>query len=175
MVRRFFSPSFRRIAMDSKKRILIELNTKVKVTESNKKEKSRWNKSWQSLTFEDWHSCESTFLSMLSNIRKSILLKVPRLRSFVLLVTVVLKWKVWSIGGMSLTGQNLSTKRNTCPTTTFSTANFTGNGPKLNTGLRAEKPATNWPMLRFATHLHIQLQSPPHRDHSLLPLERPAG
>jgi hypothetical protein len=39
------------------------MNTKVAVTKSNKKEKLRWNKSWQSLTFEDWHSCESTFLS----------------------------------------------------------------------------------------------------------------
>ena len=44
---------------------------------------------------------------------------------------------------MKLTGENLSTRGKTCPSTTLSTTKFTWTDPGSNPGLRCEKPATN--------------------------------
>ena len=44
---------------------------------------------------------------------------------------------------MKLTGENLSTRRKTCPSATLSTRNPTWTDPGSNPGLRGERPATN--------------------------------
>jgi hypothetical protein len=44
---------------------------------------------------------------------------------------------------MKLTGENRSTRVNTCPSATLSTINPTWTGPGSNPGLRGERPATN--------------------------------
>jgi hypothetical protein len=43
---------------------------------------------------------------------------------------------------MKLTGENRSTQRKTCPSTTLSTTNPTWTDPGSNPGLRGERPAT---------------------------------
>ena len=55
--------------------------------------------------------------------------KVPRLHPFVFLETATCRWRwVWSIGGMTLKGENCSTGWHTSPTATLCTANLTYNG-----------------------------------------------
>jgi hypothetical protein len=44
---------------------------------------------------------------------------------------------------MKLTGENRSTRRETCPSATLSTTNPTWTDSGSNPGLRGEKPATN--------------------------------
>jgi hypothetical protein len=44
---------------------------------------------------------------------------------------------------MKLTGENRSTRRETCHSTTLSTTNPTWTDPGSNPGLRCERPATN--------------------------------
>ena len=44
---------------------------------------------------------------------------------------------------MKLTGENRSTRRKTCPSTTLSTTNPTWTDQESNPGLRGERPATN--------------------------------
>jgi hypothetical protein len=44
---------------------------------------------------------------------------------------------------MKLTGENLSTRGETCPSAILSTTNPTWTDPGLNPGLRGETPATN--------------------------------
>jgi hypothetical protein len=44
---------------------------------------------------------------------------------------------------MKLTGENLSTRRKTCPSATLSTTNPTWNDPGSKPGLRGERPETN--------------------------------
>jgi hypothetical protein len=44
---------------------------------------------------------------------------------------------------MQLTGENRSTRRETCLSATFSTTNPTWTDPGSNPGLRGERPATN--------------------------------
>jgi hypothetical protein len=48
-----------------------------------------------------------------------------------------------SYGGMILTGENRSTRRETCPSATMSSTNPTYTEPGANSGLRGERPATN--------------------------------
>jgi hypothetical protein len=48
-----------------------------------------------------------------------------------------------SDGGMILTGENLRTRRKTCPSVTLSTTNPTWIEPGANPVLRGERPATN--------------------------------
>jgi hypothetical protein len=52
-------------------------------------------------------------------------------------------YKQWSTGGMTLTGETLSTRGKTCPSTTLSTTNPTWSDPGMNPGLRGGRPATN--------------------------------
>jgi hypothetical protein len=44
---------------------------------------------------------------------------------------------------MILTKENISTRRKTCPSATFSSINPTWTDPSAHPGLRGEKPATN--------------------------------
>jgi hypothetical protein len=44
---------------------------------------------------------------------------------------------------MELTGENRSTRGQTCPSATFSTTNPTWTNPGSNPGLRGERPVTN--------------------------------
>ena len=44
---------------------------------------------------------------------------------------------------MKLTGENRSSRRETCPSATLSTTNPTCTDPGSNPGLRVERPATN--------------------------------
>jgi hypothetical protein len=48
-----------------------------------------------------------------------------------------------SDGGIILTGENRRTRRETCPSVTFSTINPTWIEPGVNPGLRGERPAAN--------------------------------
>jgi hypothetical protein len=44
---------------------------------------------------------------------------------------------------MQLTGENRGTQGKTCPSATLSTTNPTWTDPRLNPGLRGERPGTN--------------------------------
>jgi len=149
MVQRFFffGPSFRCTAMDSKKRILTELNTKVTATKSNKKEKLRWNKSWQSLTFEDWHSCESTFLSNVLRHPKEHSVESSQATLALPSSNSSIKMKSEQHSGNDTDRLADKIVRNTLPI-----ANLTWNGSGLNPGHCGEKPATN--RLTHATFWH---------------------
>ena len=59
---------------------------------------------------------------------------------------------VLSIGGMIMTGQNWSTQKKTCRSTTLSTTNSTRTGLGLNPGLRRDRLATDH--MRHGTALH---------------------
>jgi hypothetical protein len=48
-----------------------------------------------------------------------------------------------SDGGMILTGENRTTRRETCPSASLSTTNPTWIDPVANPGLRGKRPATN--------------------------------
>ena len=154
MVQRFFfSPSFRCTAMDSKKRILTELNTKVTVTKSNKKEKLRWNKSWQNLTFDDWHSCESTFLS--SALRHPKEHSVEGSQATIARPTSNNSIKMKS---EQQWGNYTDRPGEKSVPTILPIANITRNGPGLKPGHFGEMPATN--SLNHATfciHLHFKV------------------
>lgn len=133
--------------MDSKKRILTELNTKVTVTKSNKKEKLRWNKSWQSLTFEDWHSCESTFLSNALRHPKEHSVEGSQGTLAFPSINSSIKMK---IGQRS---RNDTDRLGEKPAPTIlPIANLTWNGSGLKPGHCGEKPATN--RLNHATFCH---------------------
>jgi len=88
---------------------------------------------------------ESTFYAMLPHFRKSsAVLKVPRLRPLVLLIaTYSLRW-IWRVGGMTLTGKNLSTGWETCHGATLYTKNPTRTDLVLNPCLRGEKPTIKY-------------------------------
>ena len=95
---------------------------------------------------------------MLPNFRKSTgFLEVPRLSSFVPLVrqTCRSRW-VWSIGAMTLTGDNRRTGIGTCPSATLSTIVPTWTDLGSNSGVRGEKPA--WVMAR-PLYCNIKVQA----------------
>jgi hypothetical protein len=50
----------------------------------------------------------------------------------------------WRVGRMTMTGQNPSIQRKTCPTATLSTKNSTLTALGLNSGLHSERPGTNY-------------------------------
>jgi hypothetical protein len=70
--------------------------------------------------------------------------EVTTLRPFVLLVSATCRWKkVWSTDGIILTRENRITGRNTCPSATLSTTNFTCIDLRSSPGLRGERPKIN--------------------------------
>ena len=54
---------------------------------------------------------------------------------------------------MKLTGENRSTRGNTCPSATVSTTNPIWTDPGSNPGLRGERPATN---RRYCTYINVK-------------------
>jgi hypothetical protein len=60
---------------------------------------------------------------------------------------------------MKLTGENRSTRGETCPSATLSTTNSTWTDPGLNPGLRGESPGTN--RLKRGTAVFICLMTRP--------------
>jgi hypothetical protein len=62
-----------------------------------------------------------------------------------------LSYRIWSIGGMILTGESRQAWRKACPNTTLSITNPAWTGLGANPGLRGEKPATN--RLSYGTDL----------------------
>lgn len=60
----------------------------------------------------------------------------------------------WRVGRMTMTGQNPSILRKTCPTATLSTKNSTLTALGLNSGLYSERPGTN--CLSHAFFLYIK-------------------
>ena len=87
---------------------------------------------------------EIPFLSSAPRFPKSIVFgEVSRLRPFVRLVRATCRWgSVWSIGGMILTGEKISTPRKTCPCATLFATNLTWTDLESNAGLRGERPVT---------------------------------
>ena len=71
-----------------------------------------------------------------SGVRKDISLKVPRFRSFLLLLRGVLRGRrVWSIVGMTLTAKNRSSGRKTYFSVILCTRSLTWTVPRSNPGL----------------------------------------
>jgi len=106
--------------------------------------------------FISWSGCErcsvlqsicrhknvnALFYPMLPNFRKGIVVWRLRLRQFVLLPAAN-RW-LRSTVGMIMTLHNRRTRTETCHSATSSIINLTWAGPRRNTGLRGEKPATN--------------------------------
>ena len=54
------------------------------------------------------------------------------------------KW-VWSVDGMTLTGEDRSTRRKSFPNATLSTTDFTWTSQGRNSSLCSERPSTNHP------------------------------
>ena len=76
----------------------------------------RWVTCQRLLPYEAFKSqCETTLLSLSPMSEKAKLcFTVPNLRPLVLMITLVIRCKwVWSSGGMVLTGENWSTRRET--------------------------------------------------------------
>jgi len=98
---------------------------------------------------------EITFPSNTTRLPKQhCFCNVSRLRPFVLLVTVLR----WSTGGMTLTTENLSTGRETCPSATLPT-NFTWTEPGAD-----DKPHDPWHvLLKAKITLHYILRPSPYR------------
>jgi len=79
--------------------------------------------------------------------------KVPRIRSFFLLVRATCNWDecgalvewYWSVGGMILTGENWSTGTETCAIATWSVTGLTWTVLGPNRGFCSERPTTNRP------------------------------
>ena len=94
--------------------------------------------------------------------------KVPRIRPSVLLVRATCKWRlVCSIGGIILTGENRSTWRKPCPSTTLSTTNLkradlaSNPGPRWEAGTNRLSHGTalfgsKWPAGSF---VHVRAHS----------------
>ena len=73
-------------------------------------------------------------------LKRTVLLKVRRLRSYVVLVRVTCRWRrVWRFGGMILTRKNWSTRGKTHPCANFYGINFTWIGMWSNTDRRSER------------------------------------
>jgi hypothetical protein len=95
---------------------------------------------------KDHLKCESNFRFSASPISKSSFayFKIPSLGPLVLLITVALRWRWnWIIGGIKLTGENRSTRKETCNSATSCTINPVVNGPESKSGRRKERPAIN--------------------------------
>jgi len=119
---------------------------------------------------------ESTFQASASQFSKeSCFLKVPRFHPLVHLLIATCQWRwVWSIGGMKLTGENWSTQTKTCLIATLSTSDFMEwPGIQCRCPLWEASNYISWPWHTwFESSLHIKIHLIPHRECSVLPLER---
>jgi len=95
--------------------------------------------------------------------RSHLCLKVPRLCAVALLVRAMLRWKwVWSVGGMVLTGENRSTGRKICSTSTSSLTNPTWPDPGLNPDL-----CIAWLGTAVSHEIDLKVQFVPLSEHCL--------
>lgn len=90
-------------------------------------------------------NCKYLLYPMLPCLRDSIAFwKVPRPLPFVLLLRATCIWRwVRSIGGITVTEENRSTRTEVCPSATSSNTNPTQTALGSKTGLRIERPAIN--------------------------------
>jgi hypothetical protein len=93
-------------------------------------------KPWHVHGLTVWSQKICTFLA-------SALWCMKELCLLVLLLRGVLRWRwVWSISGLTLTGETWSTWRKTWPSTALSTTKWTG--PGSNLGVYGDRSATTW-------------------------------
>ena len=125
---------------------------------------------------------KAVFYPMLRPFRNSIAFwNVLRLRRFVFLVTARCRWWrwVWITDGITVTGEERSTRRKTCPSTTLSTTNLTRTDLRPNrctvvTGRRLNA----WAMAGLALKkkqlaLYLKIQFVPRSKHSPSRLQKP--
>jgi hypothetical protein len=109
-------------------------------------------------------TCLSTVLAcaLLPDILRSIAIwRVPRLRLFVLLVTVTCRWRwVWRTGGMILTGENRSNRWKPALSVTLSTTNLTWTDLRLKPGFHGFE-------VRNSFELYLRIHFVPHSKYSL--------
>ena len=100
---------------------------------------------WSALNLFKTKKNENIFLSSVPYLRKRITFwMVSRLLELYLLVsaTCTRRW-VWSIEGMIMTGENRSTRIESCPSATSSTDNLTWPLMRSNPGLHSDRTSNN--------------------------------
>jgi hypothetical protein len=101
------------------------------------------------------HSCHSKFVVVMTgcNLSIHVFLGRPIFLLSSLVIAIFRKRWVWRIGGITLTGENRSARRETCPSATSFTTNLTWTDLGSKQTLRRERPATDRWHMKVSSYL----------------------